>query len=72
MNISPVQVHTLQRILERMYEIAEYRGAGTDTLESTNRAELTALLRQLGVDGGRTAHPIFTNRPADQPTGNGE
>ncbi len=63
LSLSLVQVYALQRILERMYEIAEYRGVGTDTLESTNRAELTSLLRQLGVESGRIRYPIVVSRP---------
>jgi len=51
--LTSAQVYALQRILERMYDIAEYRGMGTDTLESINRAELTALLRQIGAESGR-------------------
>jgi hypothetical protein len=39
----------LRRILARMYEIASFQGLGlsTDTLQSTNRAELTAIIRRL-------------------------
>ena len=42
-------VEDLQRILQRMYECATYQGRGLscDTLQSTNRAELTAVIRRL-------------------------